>query len=102
MRQSALNRPARCCCWSGVVVSFHGHYHQHVEQNCEGTSDAVNDDSDDIINLQWHICCVAFCAGHLCSVCKIYSCPVNLSGRFYICYDMNAVFSRFGVPKFST
>ena len=34
-------------------------------------SDAVNDDSNYINNLQWDICCVAFCAGHLCSVCKI-------------------------------
>ena len=41
--------------------------------NTERTSDAVNDDSDDITSLQWDICCVAFCAGHLCSVCKIYS-----------------------------
>ena len=54
--------------------SFHGHYHQHVEQNCEGTSDAVKDDSEDITNLQWDIFYVAFCVGHLRrSVCKIYS-----------------------------
>ena len=34
------------------LACFHGLYHQHVKQEGEGTSDAVNDDGDDITNLQ--------------------------------------------------
>ena len=52
---------------------FHGHYHQHVKQSCERTSDAVNENGDDKTHLEWDIWCVA-----------LYGCRrVRLGG--YVC-----------------
>ena len=54
MHQSPLNRPARCWYCFEVFVFFYGHNHQHVEQNCEGTSHDVNSDSSDITYFFWN------------------------------------------------
>ena len=50
---------------------FHGHYHLHVEQNYERTSDGVDDDSDDVTNLQRDFSCVAFGGCHFSEFEKI-------------------------------
>ena len=56
IRQLPLNRPARylALVWS-LGLLFYRHYHQHVKQNCEWTSDAVYNDGDDQVTFELDI-----------------------------------------------
>lgn len=52
MRQSPLNTGRQdVSTGSGSSGRFHGLYHQHVGENCEGASDAGNHDGDNETNL---------------------------------------------------
>ena len=51
MRQSSLNTGRQDVSTGSESRDFHGLYHQHVEENCEGASDAGNDDGENVTNV---------------------------------------------------